>query len=328
MPTKTVFAVGGRVARAVRLIERLHTLLGVEPAEIDELPERGHRRLFSSELNVVSEKAGREAIHLDLSYMRWFRGVAERLYEAGVVESDLSDVPDVTASEIRITAMQAYADRTLGQALSASYGKWTTARVRRGYIGDVEQRIVFVGDDDQTDKVGIEHRAHHLVDLAANEATLSGNGVPKLATAVESHRDVFADVDLANPQPLTKAQVKRLGTTERNLEIGPYTHCFFEPAHALCGGRGSADFRLCRPGACHNSVMTRGQRAAVELRRRALDRLHPSLARDKAKIDEDLAGDLEEFKDMDDAALRAVIDAEVDQFLTRTVGPPKQRPAQ
>ena len=71
--------------------------------------------------------------------------------------------------------------------------------------------------------------------------------------------------------------------------------------------------------------MTRGQRAAVELRRRTDARLHPSLARDKAKIDEDLVADLEEFADMSDADLRELIDDEVDQYLTRTVGPPKRR---
>lgn len=324
VPTKTTFAVAERVARAVEMVERLHTLLDVEAPEIDGLPERGHRRLFASDLNVGSARGGREAIHLDLGYMRWFRAMAERLHAAGVVPQDLSDVPDVTSQEVRITAMQAYADRTLGQALSASYGKWTTSRVMRGYIGDVAERLVFVADAD-AEGVSVEARAQHLVELAANEATLSGNGVSKLATALESHRDVFADLDLANPEPLTKAQLRQIGKTERNLEVGPYTHCFFDPAHALCGGRGSADFRLCRPGACHNSVMTRGQRAAVELRRRALGRLHPSLARDRAKIDEDLDADLADLGGLDDAELRAIIDDEVDRYLTRAVGAPKRR---
>lgn len=326
VPTKTTFAVGERVARAVGLLERLHRLLGVEAPEISELPERGHRRLFTSELNIGADSGcTRPGIYLDVRYMRWFRGMAERLHSAGVVPSDLSDVPDVDTREIRITAMQAYADRTLGQALSAAYGKWTTARVMRGYIGDVEERIVFVADSDDTEAAAIEARANHLVTLAANETTLSGNGLGKLAAAVHAHNDVFLDLDLANPEPLTKAQLTKLGKTERNLELGPYTHCFFDRAHALCGGRGSADFRLCRPGACHNSVMTRGQRAAVELRRRTLGRLHPVLARDRSKIDEDLARDLEEFEGLSDAELRSIIERETDRYLDRAVGPMKRR---
>lgn len=85
---------------------------------------------------------------------------------------------------------------------------------------------------------------------------LRGKGVARLKTVIE--RNAAA---LSNPGPLSPAWLKTIGKRNGNISLGPYTICVFNPDGALCGGHGSADFRLCRPYECRTSAMTSGQRA-------------------------------------------------------------------
>lgn len=314
IPIPTVFPVGERVRRAVTVLEELHAALGNPAGTITELPGGDGIRLFDSALNLGSVRGGRDAIHLDLSYMRWFRQAAERLHRAGVVPRDLSDVEDVTAAQIRITALQSVAARPLGQALAAAYGQWSSQRVMHGYVGDVARQIVFIPEHgDGMEAARNEARGRHLVHAAQVRDAVNGNGVERLDEALARHPE------LSNPTPLTASTLKRMGKRQANLAVSPWTLCIYQDEGALCGGHGAADFRLCRPGECRNSAQTQAQRAAMELRRRTDLRLHPFLARDAHKIAEGLPNLEAEFAELSDDDLVALIDDDIDAFVRAAV---------
>lgn len=309
-PVPTTFVVGTRVQRAVHLVEQMHTILDITPKPLETV---GGLQLFDYQLNIGSVRGGRDAIHLDAGYMRWFKGIADRLHASGIVATDGSTLPPQLGEKaVRITTLQAYASRPLGQALAAAFGKWDgSTPVMSGYVGDVMNEIVLPDVEDTTT------HAHTAIGLTLRRAAdqldtddLTGAGIPRLREALNRHPD------LANPEPLTRKRAERIGARAQNVETGPYTLCVFQPDGALCGGSGSANFRLCRPGECRNSVMTRADRARLELRRRGDAQRNPVHQRNAAKIAEGLPGLQAEFAGTNDDELVRIIVEDTDGFIT------------
>jgi len=310
VPKPTSFMVGSRVKRAVEVVEQMHSILGIEPTPQKQVPGS---MLFDFQLNLASHRGGRDAVHLDQGYMRWFRGAAERLYAAGIAHSDGSELPTTLGEKVvRITTLQAYASRPLGQALAAAYGQWDGGtRVMGGYVGDVMTEIVLPDVDEAAEyaRLGIGVTLRRAAERIDVEGELTGAGLPRLQQALERHPD------LGNAEPLTRKRAERIGGRQQNLETGPYTLCVYEPDGALCGGKGSADFRLCRPGECRNSVMTRSDRARLELRRRKDTERMPVHQRNADKIAQGVPEIIAEFDGVDDSELVQIILDDTDDFI-------------
>lgn len=310
VPVPTTLPVGQRVHRAVHLVEKMHAILGITPRPLKAVPGT---MLFDFQLNLASVRGGRPAIHLDQGYMRWFKKAADRLYAAGVARHDHTPLPDHLGERaVRITALRAYGIRPLGQALAAAFGQWDGGvGVMAGYVGDVLTDIVRTDPDDAGPEraagIGMTlSRAKHQLKAPGE---LTGNGLPRLREALERHGE------LTNPEPLTRKRAERIGSRTMNVETGPYTLCVFQSDGALCGGVGSADFRLCRPGECRNSVMTRADRARMELRRRIDAGRGPVHQRNADKILQGVPEIVEEFADLDNDALVTLIKDDIDGFI-------------
>ena len=122
---------------------------------------------------------------------------------------------------------------------------------------------------------------------------------------------------LSNPQPLTPARLKTLGKKNINIEQGPLTLCLYQPEGALCGGKGKPDFRLCLPGQCRNSIMSRADRARYELMRRQHLALKSDVLRRAADKMHDANPDItDEFADVDDDGLQQIIKQHIDDYIT------------
>lgn len=312
-PVPTTVAVGSRVARVIDIVERLHTALRITPVPHADV---AGTVLFDSQLNLGSVRTvssgTRAGLFLDGGYMTHFRGMAARLKDAGVVPRDLGGVPDVGEKAIRITAMHAWAARPLGAALSAAYGQWQHAHVMGGYTGDVIKQIV-LADPDEADVFVQAHIGLSLRRAADGLDALGGNGIPRLKEAISRLPE------LSNGEPLTLARAKRIGGRQANWETGPYTACLFTPDGALCGGQGAADWRLCKPGECRNSVMTQADRARLELRRRKHEELSPILRRDADKIAAGVPEIIAEFADAPNDELVKIIMAEAETYLRQAI---------
>ena len=306
-PVPTTWPVNARIARIVSVLSELHDIYGLEPSINSHT---GEPRLFHSGLITASKRASRrESLHLDLQFMDWFRKGARRLHDQGVVARNLDDISSLSSAQVRITALQAYASRQLGNALVARFGQWSTKNVSLGYHSDVT-KIIHLADPADATELEREHTGRTLEIANRNRDQLRGNGVPALSDAIQRSQGV-----LANPTPLSQSRLRSLGKKYPNLKTGPHTLCLYRPETALCGGDGAADFRLCRPYECRNSAMTVGQRAAVELRRRQDLRMAPILRRDAEKIASGMPDIVSEFVDTDDDELAQIVAAEQDSYL-------------
>lgn len=314
-PLPTEWKVSGRVARILRLVQEMHSIYGIK-AGINGYT--GEPRLFDPQLITASDRGLRESIHLDLSYMNWLVTGAKKLHERGVIARNLDNVSRLTVSQIRITTLQSYASRPLGNALVAQFGQWSGQGVSMGYHSDVF-KLIHLADPADAQEVAYEDTGRTLVHIARHKDRLGGNGVPAINVILEGNLEV-----LSNPGPLSNSRLRSLGKKYHNVVTGPYTLCIFRPDQALCGGQGAADFRLCRPYECRNSVMTVGQRAKIELRRRQDLGKAPILARNAEKIAEGMPEVVEEFVGMSDEELVRLAAEEMEAYmrdaLRETVG--------
>jgi hypothetical protein len=309
-PIPTTWKVNARLGKIVRMIQELHEIYDVIPSINSATMEP---MLFDSALITASLRTSRASVHLDLSFMDWIIKGARRLYDRGVTNMHLDDVTKLNVATIRITALQAYASRPLGSALVAQFGKWSTQNVAMGYHGDVFKLIQLADPDEASDLIQ-EHTARTLLRAQENFSELKGNGVVRLGKLIEGQGEV-----LQNPGPLSLARLKTLGKKNPNLRTGPYTLCLYDQSTALCGGRGAADFRLCRPFECRNSAMTQAHRAKIELRRRQELQMAPILTRDAEKIGKAMPEVIEEFSGTPDDELIAIVAADLESYVAEAL---------
>ncbi len=311
-PQAASWKVSERIARIVEVVQELHRILQT-PAVRNS--QTGELLLFNAQLGFFrSREAQRDTIHLDLTYMDWLIKGADRLHRAGVTPTNLSGVTKLNSSQIRITALQAYASRPLGNALAAQFGQWSNQSVAMGYHSDV-YKIVHLADPEDAMDLQHEHIGRVLKRAADNVDDLRGKGIPRLNQTIARNEST-----LSNPAPLTPARFRTMGKKNSNIALGPHTICIFQSDGALCGGQGSADFRLCRPFECRNSVMTPAHRAQSELRRRVDARTHPALQRSAAKIAAAMPEVVAEFADTSDDELVRIVAAELDDYVTEALG--------
>ena len=307
----TEWKVNGRVARIVGVIQQLHEIYGIEASRN---AHTGERRLFDSQLITAVKRPKRESVHLDTGFMNWLIKGAHQLHDRGVIPNNLDDVTRIGISTIRITALQAYASRQLGNALVAEFGQWSTKNVALGYHLDI-YKLIHLADPNDAAELQAEHIGRTLERAARDLDTIRGKGLPRLTETLERNGRV-----LSNPGPLSPARLKTLGKNNANLAVGPYTICVFNPDGALCGGQGAADFRLCRPYECRNSAMTLGHRARVELRRRLEMNMAPILRRSAEKIATAMPEIVQEFEQHSDDDLVRIVADELDDYIVAALG--------
>lgn len=313
-PTPTSVTVNARVVRIIELLQRLHQALGytAERHSVTGLPY-----LFDARLAVPLGKAGhansREGIYLDLSFLTQMTEGAAELHQRGLIARDLSDTT-LSMRQVRITCAQAYSVREHGQALAAAFGQWDSRAVAQGYIGDV-YRLITPIEPGETRDLTREDIGRRMAHAARKKDELTGNGLRRMEETAERHRDA-----LSNPDALTPARLKTLGKNNPNIEQGPLTICIFQPEGALCGGKGKPDFRLCLPGQCRNSVMTRADRARYEMMRRQHLALHsPVLRRAADKMHDANPQIAAEFTDHTDDDLAGILREHVDDYVRRSL---------
>ena len=178
-----------------------------------------------------------------------------------------------------------------------------------GYHSEIF-KLIHLADPADAQEVKYEDTGRTLVHVAHHADRLGGNGVPAMIAIIDANREA-----LTNPGPLSNSRLRSLGKKYHNVVSGPYTVCIFRPDHALCGGQGAADFRLCRPYECRNSVMTAGQRAKVEIRRRQEMAMTPILARDAKKIATGMPEVVEEFAAATNEELVQLATEEMETYL-------------
>ena len=309
-PEPTTVPSNSRVAQIVTLLHRLQQALGYAPANH---PETGRPFLFDQRLATpVGRQAhgnARQGIYLDQGLLKNLKNAAAFLHGRGVIARDLEDLT-VNMRQVRITTAQAYAVREHGQALAAAFGQWDTAKVAAGYVGDV-YRLITPLEPEDTLAVHHEDTGRRLRAVGATDpAELTGSGQTRL------RQTLARDPALTNPDPLSASRLRRLGKSNANVEQGPLTLCLYQPEGALCGGKGKPDFRLCLPGRCRNSVMTRADRARYELLRRQHLALHSPVLRRAADKMHDANPDIAtEFADHADAELQAIISEHIHTYI-------------
>jgi hypothetical protein len=310
-PVRTSWPVNGRIARIIDVVTELHEIYDIEAAIH---PQTGEKCLFDAQLITSADRSGRKTVHLDLKFVTWLKKGAGYLHERGLIHDNLDDLDGVNSSTIRITALQAYAARPLGNALAAAFGQWSTQNVAMGYHMDV-YKIISPADPMDAAEFQAEFVGRTLANASRDVKDLRGSGVPRLQQVIERNAR-----QLANPAPLSASRIKRLGKDNPNIEVGPYTICVYSPDGALCGGKGSADFRLCRPFECRNSAMTPGQRARVELRRRLEAAGSAVQQRSAKKLAEGMPEIVEEFEATPDDDLVRLVAQEMDDYIVEALG--------
>ena len=229
-----------------------------------------------------------------------------------MVDTDLNLLPDELGEKVvRITTLQAYASRPLGMMMTAAMGQWSASTsVMGGYVGTITADIVLPDDDEVADLKAVARAAS--LQTAAERAQRGefdhAPGLPRVRQTLERFPEI------TNGQPLTRNRAEKIGRQSLHVEEGPYTTCFFQPEGALCGGRGSADFRLCQPGSCRNSTPSRSHRARLELRRRRNVATGGIYTRNAEKIAADNPGLEADFADLSDADLLEIVKSGVDEL--------------
>lgn len=308
--TPTSVVVNARIAKIIALLHRLQATLGYEPRRSEQtgVPYL-FDQLLATPFGKRSHSQAREGLYLDQGFLNLLQEGARQLHERGVIARNLDDVK-LSMRQVRITCAQAYAVREHGQALAAAFGQWDTAAVTAGYIGDVYRLITPIEPEEIGDLVQ-QDIGQRLRQLARDRPTLTGKGTNRLDQAMEASAEV-----IANAQPLTPARLRALGKKHPNIAQGPLSLCVYQPEGALCGGHGKADFRLCAPGQCRNSVMTSADRARYELMRRQQLALGSPRSFSAAKDMDDRNPDIaKEFAGTEDAALHRIISDHVNEYI-------------
>ena len=310
VPSPTEVVVNGRIARIISLLQRLQRILDFTPRRSSHT---GVQCLLDQRLATPFGKkvreGNREGVYLDASFLKLIKEGARELYDRGVLERHLDDV-SITMRQVRITCAQAYAVREHGQALAAAFGQWDSARVASGYVGDI-YRLITPVDPGETVDIAREDAGRRLRFAEQHRGEFTGKGLARLDETIERSRDA-----LANPQPLSAARLRTLGKNNINIEQGPLTMCIYQAESALCGGKGKADFRLCFPGQCRNSVMSKADRARYELMRRQHLALNAEVLRRAADKMQEANPDIaEEFAGTSDDELHAIVKAHLDEYV-------------
>ena len=266
--------------------------------------------------------------------IRSLKNAAQRLKEREAIESDLSEVETFNTMSIRITSLISMADHPLGLALAASYGMWSRHQVMDGYMSYSSARQTpldllgrplpvtpagidedFDSDADEIRQVVKAARAQMLID---NQHELSGRGKDRLIEKLEA-----VPVELGRKSVLTSKEARKVANANKNFEVGLFTGCDFREAGAMCGGSGAANWLLCVPGACSNSVETKANRAVIELQRRQTEASDFEFVklRNKQVLDAH-PGLVEEFKDFTIADLINLVREEGHKLLRLVLAQP------
>lgn len=313
-PVPTTVVVSARVARLLTLLHRLQQALDYQPV----LAPTGLPILFDQRLAVPFGKEprsdARDGLYLDLSFDKLLRNAAALLFDRGVIAKNLNDLK-VNARQVRITCGQAYASREHGAALAAAYGQWDTRQVAAGYVGDIYKRLITPVDPEDVEDEVLMNKGEAFVAARNQRTSLTGRGLPRLDEAIERSAP-----KLANPAPLTPARKRAIGKANRNLYQGTLTLCFWQLEGAMCGGLAGPDFAKCVPGLCRNSVMTPGNRARYELRRRQyLNPDTPTGRRGAERLDS-LNPDIRiEFVDKTDDELQDLVRQQYEEWVAATL---------
>ena len=284
---ETRFPAMPKAVNTIKVVNRLldaHHITRSETPKIKRLPKKDRRRLFTHHTG-----RGKGTITWQKVNFQRVQAAARDLHDWGLLDSNLDGIENITMREMRVTALAHYADREFGTALAALFAKHASKGQLSGYIGHVQQALLVQPDEgDETIEAEIEDikaliRPFHLLQAARRDAEgaegenegLLGNGLTRFDWKRNDPEleGVFVKLDtdrhlLRNKQPFTKAEHRKIAERNQNVESSVLTLCLFEPGTALCGGKGSADFRLCQPNACANSVTSPGNRAITELERR------------------------------------------------------------
>ena len=282
VPKKIDFSISPRLARALLLVKRLHSVLGIEAGEIRGLADHGiegKHHLFARDLNRWNNTTSRpgEILRTENNLDGWVNEVRRWLVEAELVKP-MDPLGHFSHREMRITVEQAHQRHDYGPALAAHLGAWSSERVQFGYIGDVRRRPmveaeslnVFVEDNRPAREQRDAERGFMLLDLAARYDELNDAGQRRMTDIAIRHRE---NLNVENLSMLSEKQVvKALAAigSEEQLGVTPFVACVYNPERALCDGSGYANPQDCRPAACANAIQTREMRAAYELERRAL----------------------------------------------------------
>jgi hypothetical protein len=308
--TPTTVVVNARIASIIALLHRLQRVLGYEVRRSEQtgLPYL-FDQLLATPYGKTIRTGNREGLYLERTFLAVIQEGAKELHERGVIARNLDDVK-LNMRQVRITCAQAYAVREHGQALAAAFGQWDSAAVASGYIGEIF-RIITPLDPSEAKELVLEDTGRRLHLMARDRQTLTGKGVTRLEDAIGRSAEI-----LSNPQPLTPARMRALGKNNLNITQGPLSLCVYQPEGALCGGQGKADFRLCAPGQCRNSVMTLSDRARYELmRRQQLGLGSPRSIGAAKEMDERNPEISLEFADTPDDGLHRIIAKHLDEYI-------------
>lgn len=298
-PQPTTWTVSPKPARVVEILRTINLLAGA-PAPVHE--RTGEKRLVHSHMVLSGiDSRARSGMHLDASWFDAFRDGAAALRRAGVVDRDLSDISRMSSTAARITALQAWASRPLGEALAAHYGQWDHRTTALGYHGDV-RKVIHLADPEDAVPQEAEARGRLLRKAYREREQLRGRGTRRLDRIL-----LKEDPVLKHAGPLSAARLRKLGERNASVYNGPHTICAWNEETALCGGMGAPDFRLCQFYRCGNSSMTLADRARIEVRRRWEASASPATQRSARKLAEAVPEIVNEFAEHSDEELARIV---------------------
>ena len=325
------------VTQAIDMANRLREAWGYDADTImdHKVTQKNLQRLFTPPPGrwTKTKNVG-DRIRNELSMIKSLKLAAQRLKEREAIESDLSDIENFNTSSIRITSLISMADHPLGLALAASYGMWSRHQVMDGYMSysaapqtplDLLGRPLpvtpagldedFDTDSEEILRVVKAARAQMLLD---NQDELSGRGKDRLVENLEA-----VPVELGRKGVLTSKEARTVADANKNFEVGLFTCCDFRESGAMCGGSGSANWLLCVPGACANSIETKANRAVIELQRLQTEASDFAFVKKRNKQVLDAhPGLVEEFKDYSIADLINVVKEEGHELLRLVLAQP------
>lgn len=320
------FPISKTLFDAMKLVQRLHVVLGVDAQPIRRLKGTGvvgHHLLAGGLIPKAQKSRDGELLNSRRQFVREdVNALIALLEERNILEHE--PLGGISPREFRITALQNYAGATPhGQSVASKMGAWGSAKVERGYIGDVRtpsHAALSASNsfNDSTEDVAVQ-RGAVIVELA-QRVDLNEAGMSRMAEARHLHPEIDEIVHnkaLMTDKQLRKA-LERIGERDQRFHVGLFGACSYNPSRALCDGDGWLNPQECRPTACHNSIQTRAHRASSELERRLIEKLvdeNPrSILADSLKVmNEDRPevfnedGEVfYEFDELDDAELRVI----------------------
>ncbi|SOC86942.1 hypothetical protein SAMN05660766_0606 [Curtobacterium sp. 314Chir4.1] len=301
-PRPATWVVSEDVVRAVQIIKRLKKALHLAPRVH---PTTGEEILFHPGLG-LGKVTKTDSMVLQFEWLRRFERAGEILSDRGLIAA-LPELPTwLSHRTIRITGVQCYASQPWGDALAAAQGHWSSRKVAEGYYGHLPNSV-YIADPESVEEVRQVVLGQTLIDVAADvtelglDDAIGGRGAQRLDDAL-----IRSDAYKLINEPVTGKQLVKLAKGNKNVVAGTFTICVFGPG-GLCGGVMEANFRLCRPGACKNSAMTKGQRARQELARREHVGREGIFERARKKIEADMPELKPEFETFTDPDLIELI---------------------